>query len=76
MEFIYEVIFLSRFHYQENFIADTEVKIGLFKTIERMYPDIEDRMKVDEQLIRKVQEDRGYVWYEHGHLDKGKETAW
>ncbi|CAL5384210.1 unnamed protein product [Camellia sinensis] len=38
------------FHYQENFNADTEVKIGLFKTIERMYPDIEDRVKVDEQL--------------------------
>ncbi|KAI7986889.1 hypothetical protein LOK49_LG14G00176 [Camellia lanceoleosa] len=33
-----------------NFTADTEVKIGLFKTNERMYPDIEDRVKVDEQL--------------------------
>ncbi|KAI8017136.1 hypothetical protein LOK49_LG04G00681 [Camellia lanceoleosa] len=41
---------INRFHYQENFNADTEVKIGLFKTIERMYPDIEDRVKVDEQL--------------------------
>ncbi|XP_028126576.1 uncharacterized protein LOC114323229 [Camellia sinensis] len=38
------------FHYQENFTADTEVKIGLFRTIERMYPDIENRVKVDEQL--------------------------
>ena len=50
IEFIYEVIFLSRFHYQETFTADTKVKIGLFKTIESMYPDIEDRVKVDEQL--------------------------
>ncbi|XP_028113206.1 uncharacterized protein LOC114311289 [Camellia sinensis] len=50
VKFVYEVIFLSRFHYQENFTADTEVKIGLFKTIERMSLDIEDRLKVDEQL--------------------------
>ncbi|XP_028079535.1 uncharacterized protein LOC114281293 isoform X2 [Camellia sinensis] len=55
--FFYEEYMTSTFHYQENFTADTEVKIGLFKTIERMYPDIEDRVKVDEQLekFKKVE---------------------
>ncbi|KAL6505934.1 hypothetical protein OROHE_023313 [Orobanche hederae] len=39
-----------RFHYDDNFKADTEVKVGLYKTIERMYPNIETRIKIDEQL--------------------------
>ncbi|KAM7489367.1 hypothetical protein LguiB_026851 [Lonicera macranthoides] len=33
-----------------RFKADKEVKIGLYKTIERMYPDYETRIQVDEQL--------------------------
>ena len=29
---------------------DMKVKIGLYKTIEKMYLDIETRLKIDEQL--------------------------
>ncbi|KAL6584924.1 hypothetical protein OROMI_004213 [Orobanche minor] len=39
-----------RFHYDDNFKAGTEVKVGLYKNIERMCPNIETRIKIDEQL--------------------------
>lgn len=41
---------IFRFQYDSNFNADAEVKIGLFKTIERMYPDVETRVIIDSQL--------------------------
>ncbi|KAL6501599.1 hypothetical protein OROGR_026732 [Orobanche gracilis] len=46
-----------RFQYDDNFKADTEVKVGLYKTIERMYPNVETRIKIDEQLekFRRVE---------------------
>ncbi|XP_028059128.1 uncharacterized protein LOC114262898 isoform X2 [Camellia sinensis] len=53
------------FHYQENFTADTEVKIGLFRTIERMYPDMEDRVKVNEQL-EKFKKAEALWWESYG----------
>ncbi|KAL6536293.1 hypothetical protein OROGR_012865 [Orobanche gracilis] len=45
------------FKYDDNFKADTEVKVGLYKTIERMYPNVETRIKIDEQLekFRRVE---------------------
>ncbi|KAL6560933.1 Iron-sulfur assembly protein 1 [Orobanche hederae] len=39
----------DQFRY-DDFKADTEVKVGLYKTIERMYPNVETRIKIDEQL--------------------------
>ncbi|XP_050217659.1 uncharacterized protein LOC126668510 [Mercurialis annua] len=39
-----------KFQYDESFSADTEVKIGLYTTIEKMFSDIETRVKVDQQL--------------------------
>ncbi|KAL6556453.1 hypothetical protein OROGR_005741 [Orobanche gracilis] len=46
-----------RFKYDDNFKADTEVKVGLYKTIERMHPNVETRIKIDEQLekFRRVE---------------------
>ncbi|XP_055961848.1 uncharacterized protein LOC126681648 [Mercurialis annua] len=41
---------LTKFQYDESFNADTEVKIGLYTTIEKMFPDIETIIKVDQQL--------------------------
>ena len=43
---------LDRFQYAENFKADKEVKLGLYKTIERMYPNLERRIEVDGQLTK------------------------
>ncbi|KAL6560935.1 Iron-sulfur assembly protein 1 [Orobanche hederae] len=40
---------VKEFRY-DDFKADTEVKVGLYKTIERMYPNVETRIKIDEQL--------------------------
>ncbi|KAG5549643.1 hypothetical protein RHGRI_014824 [Rhododendron griersonianum] len=41
---------LNRFQYSETFKADREVRKGLYTTIERMYPDMDTRIIVDEQL--------------------------
>ncbi|XP_028068683.1 uncharacterized protein LOC114271252 [Camellia sinensis] len=65
----------SMFHYQENFTAYTEVKIGLFKTIERMSLDIEDGVKVDEQLEKFKKAEvppgkRNWSTFDHVHSKK------
>ncbi|KAJ0014206.1 hypothetical protein Pint_20429 [Pistacia integerrima] len=39
-----------KYHYDPNFNPDKEVKIGLYKVIEKMYPDVETRVEVDAQL--------------------------
>ncbi|KAJ0042719.1 hypothetical protein Pint_18504 [Pistacia integerrima] len=36
-----------KYHYDPNFNPDKEVKIGLYKVIEKMYPDVETRVEVD-----------------------------
>ncbi|KAG5549646.1 hypothetical protein RHGRI_014825 [Rhododendron griersonianum] len=41
---------ICRFQYSETFKADREVRKGLYTTIERMYPDMDTRIIVDEQL--------------------------
>ncbi|XP_031265283.1 uncharacterized protein LOC116123674 [Pistacia vera] len=38
------------YHYDPNFNPDKEVKIGLYKVIEKMYPDVETRVEVDAQF--------------------------
>ncbi|XP_028100090.1 uncharacterized protein LOC114299529 [Camellia sinensis] len=52
MRFVYEAMDRAKEEIASNLnhVRDTEVKIGLFKTIERIYPNIEDRVKIDEQL--------------------------
>ena len=44
------VIYFDRFQYNESFSADFEVKVGLYKTIEKMFPSIETRIKIDQQM--------------------------
>ncbi|XP_031284359.1 uncharacterized protein LOC116143083 [Pistacia vera] len=39
-----------KYHYDPNFNPDKEVKIGLYKVIEKMYPDVETRVELDAQL--------------------------
>ncbi|XP_039144882.1 uncharacterized protein LOC120282190 [Dioscorea cayenensis subsp. rotundata] len=39
-----------KFQYSDSFNADMEVKMGLYKTIEKMYPDLATRIKIDQQL--------------------------
>ncbi|KAJ0038065.1 hypothetical protein Pint_23644 [Pistacia integerrima] len=39
-----------KYHYDPNFNPDKDVKIGLYKVIEKMYPDVETRVEVDAQL--------------------------
>ncbi|KAI8540876.1 hypothetical protein RHMOL_Rhmol08G0019000 [Rhododendron molle] len=39
-----------KFQYSETFKADREVRKGLYTTIERMYPDMDTRLIIDEQL--------------------------
>ncbi|KAJ0080482.1 hypothetical protein Patl1_24494 [Pistacia atlantica] len=39
-----------KYHYDPNFNPDKEVKIGLYKVIEKIYPDVETRVEVDAQL--------------------------
>ena len=41
---------IFRFQYDPNFNADVEVKIGLFKTFEKMHPNVETGVIVDSQL--------------------------
>ncbi|KAJ0094644.1 hypothetical protein Patl1_15636 [Pistacia atlantica] len=39
-----------KYHYDPNFNPDKEVKIRLYKVIEKIYPDVETRVEVDAQL--------------------------
>ncbi|XP_028067654.1 uncharacterized protein LOC114270382 [Camellia sinensis] len=39
-----------QFHYSPNFQPDAEVKIGLYKCLERMVPDANERVKIDLQI--------------------------
>ncbi|XP_058208236.1 uncharacterized protein LOC131321250 [Rhododendron vialii] len=39
-----------RFHYDASFEADEEVRLGLYTVIERMYPGIQARLKLDAQM--------------------------
>ncbi|XP_039123453.1 uncharacterized protein LOC120260074 [Dioscorea cayenensis subsp. rotundata] len=39
-----------KFQYSDSSNADMEVKMGLYKTIEKMYPDLATRIKIDQQL--------------------------
>lgn len=39
-----------RFQYSEGFNADREVKRGLYQTIEKMYPDVESKIAIAEQI--------------------------
>lgn len=39
-----------RFHYDASFEADEEVLLGLYTVIERMYPGVEKRLKLDAQM--------------------------
>ena len=41
---------IFRFQYDPNFNANAEVKIRLFKTIEKIYPDIKIRAIIDLQF--------------------------
>ncbi|XP_061358686.1 uncharacterized protein LOC133302887 [Gastrolobium bilobum] len=41
---------LHRFHYDPKFNPDREVKTGLWKTLEKMCPDIETRIRIDSQI--------------------------
>ncbi|KAF7119637.1 hypothetical protein RHSIM_Rhsim13G0053900 [Rhododendron simsii] len=38
------------FHYDASFEADEEVRLGLYTVIERMYPGIQARLKLDAQM--------------------------
>lgn len=40
----------SRFHYEDGFRPDLEVKRGLWQCIEKMFPDEDMRTKIDKQL--------------------------
>ncbi|XP_028114909.1 uncharacterized protein LOC114312822 [Camellia sinensis] len=37
-------------HYSPNFQADAEIKIGLYKCLEKMVPDTNERVKIDLQI--------------------------
>ncbi|XP_057514457.1 uncharacterized protein LOC130796165 [Actinidia eriantha] len=39
-----------RFQYDENFKADHEIKLDLYKTIDRFYPNVDTKVKIDAQL--------------------------
>ncbi|XP_028069775.1 uncharacterized protein LOC114272301 [Camellia sinensis] len=39
-----------QFHYSPNFQADAEIKIGLYKCLEKMVPDTNERVKIDLQI--------------------------
>ena len=39
-----------QFHYSPNFQADAEIKIGLYKCLEKMVIDTNERVKIDLQI--------------------------
>ncbi|GFZ10855.1 ATP/GTP-binding protein family [Actinidia rufa] len=63
--------FNPKFQYDENFKADHEIKLGLYKTIGRFFPDVDTKVKIDAQL-EKFKKGRRHVWYKHGKIDKRK----
>ncbi|KAI8535251.1 hypothetical protein RHMOL_Rhmol10G0159300 [Rhododendron molle] len=54
-----------RFHYDASFEADEEVRLGLYTVIERMYPSIQARLKLDAQMD-KFHNAVGLWWESYG----------
>ncbi|KAF7145548.1 hypothetical protein RHSIM_Rhsim04G0045100 [Rhododendron simsii] len=65
------------FQYSETFKADREVRKGLYTTIERMYPDMDTRIIIDEQL-EKFKNAEGMFGMEMAKLtrDKKQPALW
>ncbi|KAI8530748.1 hypothetical protein RHMOL_Rhmol11G0083700 [Rhododendron molle] len=60
-----------KFQYSETFKADREVRKGLYTTIERMYPDMDTRIIIDEQL-EKFKNAEGMFGMEMAKLTRDK----
>ncbi|KAG5532057.1 hypothetical protein RHGRI_026615 [Rhododendron griersonianum] len=54
-----------RFHYDASFEADEEVRLRLYTVIERMYPSIQERLKLDAQMD-KFHNAVGLWWESYG----------
>ena len=51
-----------------------EIKVGLYKTIEKMYPDIETRLKIDEEL-EKFKKGKGLFGMSMATLTRDKKQS-
>ena len=61
------------FHYSPDFIADVGVKIGLYKCLERLVPDVHERSKIDIQ-IGHFKYARGLFGYDVAKMARDKKA--